>query len=58
MADLILLVGGGAAVFDRARPAAVSGIVVPPDPQYANVRGMWKLGLYQMTREMAAGGAA
>ncbi len=53
VADLILLVGGGASVFDRVRPSAISGVVIPQDPEYANVRGMWKFGFCRLAQEAA-----
>lgn len=56
MADLILLVGGGASVFNNVRPEVLAGAHIPDQPEYANVRGMWKFGFCQIQREIALSG--
>jgi len=44
IADEIIIVGGGAAVFGSALRKSYPGALIPDDPSWANVRGFWKIG--------------
>jgi plasmid segregation protein ParM len=44
VADQIIIVGGGAAVFEPVLRSLYKAAVFPENPNWANVRGFWKLG--------------